>query len=714
MLVKLFYDNGSRQDAEDACDRVAGYCTEEHAAQWAPQELCIFLEALLVHANVLEFEATGTCVRLSQSMPSVAGEGLDESSGEPCSAERKERAMKAIVAYRRVFDLALKNYQATKTSPPPRAVAAFETALYRIGKIHVAVGNVSQAVESLRECMRVAIAPSPHQKQRVLQLLGRVLMFACPLSEYPPPPLLSSRGTSRDPFVPTHPVEEASLAFLLQSAAAASGGFGGVHQDHTVYDDIVLAFTSSMAQCPRAIIPAFETGLSHCSQNAHVWYQFALAFMNLRRPERALVALNEHMSMAGSSPTSLLLAAKIYIRLHDTHKAIELTQKCVEACHDAGEAKGAKMMLAKAHHALGVSLFLHSRKMGSIRQQVEMGKLALENCNLAYESSSFAKKDYRLIFHMALIYGSIRDTEKAMALAKTAVELNPFHAPSFTLLVLLSTCTKDLTRALQLANAALVQHPTELWLLVTKGKIELAMGKKTQALETLKRACMSCRRALVQEEDQCLPKRSAPSFQEIRTPRSHNSSEDHLRDDEDDDDLRTLPTGTGGGGGSNAGGGGARRVEPPSPIAELWQHLAVAFGESKAYEDAFACVEEALRIQHTPDARHIKGRIFEMKGSLDEAEKEYNAALKLDTNHEANLLRKAELRHQVHNDLEGAESILASFVRRNPLNYHAWYQYGKVFEAKGDMSAASDCFITALNLEATSPILPLSTIHVEF
>ena len=59
--------------------------------------------------------------------------------------------------------------------------------------------------------------------------------------------------------------------------------------------------------------------------------------------------------------------------------------------------------------------------------------------------------------------------DRALSFAKRAVELNPYHAPCFSLLVLLSTCKKDMPSALKLANAAQKHHPDDVVYVIVIG-----------------------------------------------------------------------------------------------------------------------------------------------------------------------------------------------------------------------------------------------------
>ena len=60
-----------------------------------------------------------------------------------------------------------------------------------------------------------------------------------------------------------------------------------------------------------------------------------------------------------------------------------------------------------------------------------------------------------------------------------------------------------------------------------------------------------------------------------------------------------------------------------------------------------------------------------------------------------------------------AQKVLRDAVERQSTYHEAWQGLGEVLEAQGQSEAAVDCFLTALELEASSPVLPFSIIPRE-
>lgn len=60
-----------------------------------------------------------------------------------------------------------------------------------------------------------------------------------------------------------------------------------------------------------------------------------------------------------------------------------------------------------------------------------------------------------------------------------------------------------------------------------------------------------------------------------------------------------------------------------------------------------------------------------------------------------------------------AQKVLRDAVERQSTCHEAWQGLGEVLQAQGQSEAAIDCFLTALELEASSPVLPFSIIPRE-
>lgn len=61
-----------------------------------------------------------------------------------------------------------------------------------------------------------------------------------------------------------------------------------------------------------------------------------------------------------------------------------------------------------------------------------------------------------------------------------------------------------------------------------------------------------------------------------------------------------------------------------------------------------------------------------------------------------------------------AEKTLRDAAKIDPNSHQTWYNLGKVLESLGEMETANDCMATALEVENSNPILPVSSIGITF
>lgn len=55
-----------------------------------------------------------------------------------------------------------------------------------------------------------------------------------------------------------------------------------------------------------------------------------------------------------------------------------------------------------------------------------------------------------------------------------------------------------------------------------------------------------------------------------------------------------------------------------------------------------------------------------------------------------------------------AEKVLCEAVQLCSSSHLGWHSLAEVLQAQGNMAAASECFLTALQLEASNPIMPFT------
>nr|XP_057946565.1 tetratricopeptide repeat protein 7B isoform X1 [Doryrhamphus excisus] len=151
-------------------------------------------------------------------------------------------------------------------------------------------------------------------------------------------------------------------------------------------------------------------------------------------------------------------------------------------------------------------------------------------------------------------------------------------------------------------------------------------------------------------------------------------------------------------------------LHPWMTLAQIWLHAAeVYIGMSKPAE-ASACTQEAANLFPTShNVLFMRGQIAELRGSVDEAKRWYEEALSINPTHVKTMQRLGLILHQLQR-YSLSEKVLRDAVQVNSTAHDVWNSLGEVLQAQGNAAAATECFLTALELEASSPILPFTII----
>ncbi|XP_009694501.1 PREDICTED: tetratricopeptide repeat protein 7A-like, partial [Cariama cristata] len=148
-------------------------------------------------------------------------------------------------------------------------------------------------------------------------------------------------------------------------------------------------------------------------------------------------------------------------------------------------------------------------------------------------------------------------------------------------------------------------------------------------------------------------------------------------------------------------------------LEQIWLQAAELFMEQQHLKEAGFCIQEAASLFPTSHAvLYIRGRLAEMKGNLEEARQLYDEALTVNP-------AGVEIMHSLglvlsrlgRRDL--AQKVLRDAIRIQTTSHKAWNSLGEVLQAQGKNEAAIECFLTALDLESSSPVIPFTVIPRE-
>ncbi|XP_030777532.1 tetratricopeptide repeat protein 7A isoform X4 [Rhinopithecus roxellana] len=425
----------------------------------------------------------------------------------------------------------------------------------------------------------------------------------------------------------------------------------------------------------------------------------------------AVSLLRECVKLRPSDPTVPLMAAKVCIgSLHWLEEAERFAMMVISLGEEAGE------FLPKGYLALGLTYSLQATDATLKSKQDELHRKALQTLERAQQ---LAPGDPQVILYVSLQLALVRQISSAMEQLQEALKVCKDDAHALHLLALLFSAQKHHQHALDVVNMAITEHPENFNLMFTKVKLE-------QALKGPEEALVTCRQMLRLWQ-------TLYSFSQLGGLEKDGSLGEGLTMKKQSGMHLTLPDAHDADSGSwRASSIAASRLEEamseltmPSSVLkqgpmqlwttleQIWLQAAELFMEQQHLKEAGFCIQEAAGLFPTSHSvLYMRGRLAEVKGSLEEAKQLYKEALTVNPDgvhimHSLGLM----LSRLGHKSL--AQKVLRDAVERQSTCHKAWQGLGEVLQAQGQNEAAVDCFLTALELEASSPVLPFSIIPRE-
>uniref|UniRef100_A0A8C2QVL6 Tetratricopeptide repeat protein 7 N-terminal domain-containing protein n=1 Tax=Capra hircus TaxID=9925 RepID=A0A8C2QVL6_CAPHI len=478
-----------------------------------------------------------------------------------------------------------------------------------------------------------------------------------------------SPQATRDVVLSRAPEQEEDRAVSLQNAAA-------------IYD--LLSITLGRRGQYVMLSECLERAMKFAFGEFHLWYQVALAFQS-PPSSYAVSLLRECVKLRPSDPTVPLMAAKVCIgSLHWLHAPGGAGLGCPPPAAPHGS----------------VSVLSPAATLKS--KQDELHRKALQTLERAQQ---LAPSDPQVILYVSLQLALVRQISSAMEQLQEALKVCRDDANALHLLALLFSAQKHYQHALDVINMAITEHPENFNLMFTKVKLE-------QILKGPEEALVTCRQMLRLWQ-------TLYSFSQLGGLEKDGSLGEGLTLKKQSDSGKNVPRSR------RASSIAASRLEEamseltvPSSVLkqgpmqlwttleQIWLQAAELFMEQQHLKEAGFCIQEAAGLFPTSHSvLYMRGRLAEMKGRLEEAKQLYSEALTVNPDGGLMLSRLG------HKSL--AQKVLRDAVERQSTCHEAWQGLGEVLQAQGQSEAAVDCFLTALELEASSPVLPFSIIPRE-
>ncbi|XP_063804671.1 tetratricopeptide repeat protein 7B isoform X2 [Pseudophryne corroboree] len=632
------------------------------------------------------------------------------------------------------------------TTPDQELSFFLETGLQRAHVLYFKNGNLTRGVGRFREILRaVETRTTQNLRMTIARQLAEILLRGmCEQSYWNPlekPPSKSplddplrqglntkSYALSRRPrvymgeniFCPQENTEEALLLLLISESMANRDAVLSRIPEHK--NDRIISLQSASVVYDLLTIALGRRGqyemLSECLERAmkfafeefHLWYQFALSLMAAGKSARAVKILRECIRLKPEDTTIPLLAAKLCMgSLHWMDEAERFAKIVVDCGDKSSEFK------AKGFLALGLAYSLQASDASLRGMQEDLQRKAL----LAFQRAhSLSPTDHLAAFYLALQLAISRQIPEALGYVRQALQLQGDDSNSLHLLALLLSAQKHYHDALNIIDMALSEYPENFILLFSKVKLESLCRGPDEALLTCKHMLQiwkSCYNLTNPSDsgrgssllDRAIADRrqlntiTMPDFSDPETGSVHATSIAASRVEQALSEVASSLQ-------SSAPKQGP--LHPWMTLAQIWLHAAeVYIGISKPSE-ATACIQEAANLfPMSHNVLYMRGQVSELRGNVDEAKRWYEEALSISPTHVKSMQRLSLILHQ-QGRYSLAEKILRDAVQVNSTAHEVWNSLGEVLQTQGNDDAATECFLTALELEASSPIVPFTII----
>ncbi|KFQ59759.1 Tetratricopeptide repeat protein 7B, partial [Pelecanus crispus] len=520
-------------------------------------------------------------------------------------------------------------------------------------------------------------------------------------------------------FCPQENTEEALLLLLISESMANRDAVLSRIPEHK--NDRIISLQSASVVYDLLTIALGRRGqyemLSECLERAmkfafeefHLWYQFALSLMAAGKSARAVKVLKECIRLKPDDATIPLLAAKLCMgSLHWLEEAERFAKTVVDLGDKTSEFK------AKGYLALGLTYSLQATDASLRGMQEVLQRKAL----LAFQRAhSLSPTDHLAAFYLALQLAISRQIPEALGYVRQALQLQGDDANSLHLLALLLSAQKHYHDALNIIDMALSEYPENFILLFTKVKLESLCRGPDEALLTCKHMLQIWKSCYNLTNPSELFKKLAPHSnpaaniligkQDLYICSDFSRSSVHatsIAASRVEQALSEVASSLQ----SSAPKQGP--LHPWMTLAQIWLHAAeVYIGIGKPAE-ATACTQEAANLfPMSHYVLYMRGQVAELRGNIDEAKRWYEEALSISPTHVKSMQRLALILHQLGR-YSLAEKILRDAVQVNSTAHEVWNGLGEVLQAQGNDDAATECFLTALELEASSPVVPFTII----
>uniref|UniRef100_A0A5F9DAQ9 Tetratricopeptide repeat protein 7 N-terminal domain-containing protein n=1 Tax=Oryctolagus cuniculus TaxID=9986 RepID=A0A5F9DAQ9_RABIT len=610
-----------------------------------------------------------------------------------------DREQDVITCYEKAGDIALlylqeiervilSNIQNRSPKPGPaphdQELGFFlETGLQRAHVLYFKNGNLTRGVGRFREILRaVETRTTQNLRMTIARQLAEILLRGmCEQSYWNP---LESPPCQLPLDDPLRKGANTKTYTLTRRARVYAGENIFCPQENTEEALLLLLISESMANRDAVLsrIPEHKSDCLISLQSASVVYDLLTIALGRRGQYEMLSELEEAENFAKT--------------------VVDVGEKTSE-------------FKAKGYLALGLTYSLQATDASLRGMQEVLQRKAL----LAFQRAhSLSPTDHQAAFYLALQLAISRQIPEALGYVRQALQLQGDDANSLHLLALLLSAQKHYHDALNIIDMALSEYPENFILLFSKVKLESLCRGPDEALLTCKhmlqiwKSCYNLTNPSDSGRGSSLLDRTIadrrqlntitlPDFSDPETGSVHATSVAASRVEQALSEVASSLQ-------SSAPKQGP--LHPWMTLAQIWLHAAEVYIGIEKPAEATACTQEAANLfPMSHNVLYMRGQVAELRGHLEEAQRWYEEALSISPTHVKSMQRLALILHQLGR-YSLAEKILRDAVQVNSTAHEVWNGLGEVLQAQGNDAAATECFLTALELEASSPAVPFTII----
>jgi len=598
--------------------------------------------------------------------------------------ERAHNHPSAIISYEELMEFAQHNFDAMPPSDPTCRSTLQRTA-YRLALLYENQ-NWAKSLRFYRISHRLSTPGSPYLS-KLYNHFAKFLTRRVSFQQWTIHPAEETGGV----YTPKDEIEEGLLLLLLYGETNEfKASFAQPGADYTYFDDLAIAYGKRSSH--KKQVEGYERLLSLSSAEGEHWFSFASSLYASKQYNKAYKALQTCANLPGNHLSVLLLQAKLAI--NHMHSIIEVVINNIESTiSNNNYDKDDEYLLPQIYHSLALSYSIYAN-----RAITRDDYLSRKNKSIEYMKNAYAldEHNYIISFHLALEYADMRDILNSINYTRRALLLNHSHGGSWNLLCLLLSSQNQYQDALSSCISG-IQESYDIDLLLLKSRLEHLQGNDTQSLATAQEALLYLNQ---RDRDAGLrtDQESAEYLNEAGTFVSERLDGESVTD-------AKIP-----------GHIGNPLQQTKTDVGEddhssVWlgvAHIFIALGQHKDAED---CISQAKDYTSwNSEVYFYEGRLEEAQHHTELAIERYQKCLSIDPLHSRAMIRLGVLYFDQGKILLAERHIL-DCLRRDELNHEAWYQLGRVEQHKGSQEKASECFMSAVELERTAPIVPFSTIR---